>query len=127
MFDLLRFALQVLIFSVASLFVIYLTIRFIVAAISKVQKTKPVDFDVLLGILYSMIEAELQAYEMEIFNNRSGISNSNYANFFEDICETINNHISEDFLIMMDHYISRDFTYTLIARKVKSYLNSKVI
>ena len=83
-------------------------------------------FDTLLGILLSMISVELDLYEKEIFNDRMGITNANFANFMQDICSAINSHISPDFMRMITVYVTEDFVYTLIAKKVKAYLASKV-
>lgn len=83
-------------------------------------------FDTLLGILLSMISVELDLYEKEIFNDRMGITNANFANFMQDICSAINSHISPDFMRMITVYVTEDFVYTLITKKVKAYLVSKV-
>ena len=83
------------------------------------------DFSTLLEILMAMINVELQLYENEIFSDRQGITNSNFTNFYTDICTSIEQHISPDFMKAITIFVTEDFVYTLIARKVKAYLVSK--
>lgn len=96
----------------------------------KTKKTIPdsqvSDFATLLEILLAMINLELQLYETEIFSNREGITNSNFTNFYNDICNSVEQHISADFMQKITVYVTEDFVYTLIARKVKAYLVDKV-
>lgn len=84
-------------------------------------------FSSLLSILHSIIEVEITMYEQNIFNERGGLTNSNFMNFYEDICQSIESHLSPDLIAMMTQYVTEDFIYTLIARKVKAYLTSKVV
>jgi len=84
------------------------------------------DFGNLIEILHGMIAIELDLYEKEIFSDREGITNANFKNFYHDLCLSIQEHISEDFMKAITVYITEEFVYTLIARKVKSYLASKV-
>lgn len=84
------------------------------------------DFATLLDILLAMINLELQLYENEIFTDREGITNSNFNNFYTDICNSVEQHISDDFMQKITVYVTEDFVYTLIARKVKAYLVDKV-
>ena len=93
---------------------------------SSIHEAQVSDFPTLLEILLAMIDIELQLYENEIFNDREGITNSNFNNFYQDICESIETHISPEFMSMMTVYVTEEFVYTLIARKVKAYLVTKV-
>ena len=88
---------------------------------------KPETFDNLISILHSMIEIEIDLYETNIFKDRDGITNSNFDNYYNDMCDSIISHISDDFMAQLQVYVTEDFIYTLIARKVKIYLVSKIV
>ena len=112
------------------IFVMVLLILFIIMAyVNKVIKRRhrpQINFDTLLEILLSMISVELDLYESEIFNDRTGLTNANFTNFMQDICRAIESHISPEFMQMITVYVTEDFVYTLITKKVKAYLVSKV-
>lgn len=114
-------------FVVVVIIIAYLLVTSFIHSYYKDMKYCKVEsFDVLLSILHSIIEVELQIYETNIFQDRNGLTNSNYANFYNDLCKTIMSHISKDMIEMLKIYVTEEFIYTLIARKVKAYLNSKV-
>lgn len=112
------------------IFVMVLLILFIIMAyVNKVIKRRhqpQINFDTLLEILLSMVSVELDLYEREIFNDRTGLTNANFTNFMQDICGAIESHISPEFMQMITVYVTEDFVYTLITKKVKAYLVSKV-
>lgn len=104
----------------------YIVYSFYVKAKTETRNVEVGDFSTLLEILMAMINVELQLYENEIFSDRQGITNSNFTNFYNDICYSIEQHISPDFMKSITIFVTEDFVYTLIARKVKAYLASKV-
>lgn len=116
-------ALIVLLLLIIFAYVVY---SFYVKAKTETRNVEVGDFSTLLEILMAMINVELQLYENEIFSDRQGITNSNFTNFYNDICYSIEQHISPDFMKSITIFVTEDFVYTLIARKVKAYLASKV-
>lgn len=80
----------------------------------------------LLEILNAMIDLELGIYESNIFTERGGLTNANFANFHEDICYSIEQHLSPIFMEMITQYYTEEYVYTIISNKVKRYLASKV-
>lgn len=100
--------------------------KMIIRDIVNIKNTTSESFEVLLSILYSMIAVELDTYEKNIFQDGRGVTNSNFTNFFGDICRTIEYDISSDFMKSITRYVSEEFVYTLIAKKVKAYLTTKI-
>lgn len=85
------------------------------------------DFNELIDILKGIISIEIDLYETNIFKDREGITNANFDNFYKDMCESIEKNISAEFMNEITKYVTIDFVYTLIARKIKTYLVSKVV
>lgn len=120
------FCAKAMIILVLLMIISYFIYTLYVKAKSNTQDVQVSDFSTLLEILMAMINVELQLYENEIFADRQGITNSNFTNFYNDICNSIEQHISPDFMKAITIFVTEDFVYTLIARKVKAYLASKV-
>lgn len=91
------------------------------------QSLEGTSFSDLMDILKGIIAIEIDLYETNIFKDREGITNSNFDNFYKDMCESIEKNISEEFMNEITKYVTIDFVYTLIARKIKVYLASKVV
>lgn len=91
------------------------------------QSLEGTSFSDLMDILKGIIAIEIDLYETNIFKDREGITNSNFDNFYKDMCESIEKNISEEFMNEITKYVTIDFVYTLIARKIKVYLTSKVV
>ena len=111
-------------------FVIFL-IAYIIASLirkhyKKIKYSVPESFATLIEILHAIIELEINVFETNIFSDREGITNSNFSNYYTEMCNTIRNHLSDDFMEMITVYVTEEFVYTLIARKVKAYLVSKI-
>ena len=106
---------------------IWFTCKQIISTKKKLVDSTVSDFPTLLEILLATIDIELQLYETEIFNDREGITNANFANFYQDICSSIEQHLSPEFITLITKYVTEEFVYTLIARKVKAYLVTKVV
>ena len=91
------------------------------------QSLEGTNFSDLMDILKGIIAIEIDLYETNIFKDREGITNSNFDNFYKDMCESIEKNISIEFMNEITKYVTIDFVYTLIARKIKVYLTSKVL
>lgn len=120
------FLAKVMIIVCAVMFIGWYLMHLYVKIKKSIPDSQVSDFATLLEILLAMINLELQLYETEIFSNREGITNSNFTNFYNDICNSVEQHISDDFMKKITVYVTEDFVYTLIARKVKAYLVDKV-
>lgn len=114
------------------MFFIFITITFIgiMAFIKSKNQSNGIegtDFNELIDILKGIISIEIDLYETNIFKDREGITNANFDNFYKDMCESIEKNISAEFMNEITKYVTIDFVYTLIARKIKTYLVSKVV
>ncbi len=82
--------------------------------------------DIILT-LTAMINTELQLWENDIFKENQGIgNNAQYENFYNEICSSIIDSLSETFFENAEKYMQRDAVITIIARRVKNFLNEHV-
>ncbi len=84
------------------------------------------DFGTLMQILTATIKTELDLYEDDIFSNKGGITNSNFDNYYNDLCLRIINSLSKQFIDQLTQYITYETIVRYIARSVKKYLSEKV-
>lgn len=84
------------------------------------------DFTTLLAILHSIINLELDLYDSDVFSNAYSINNSQFENFYKDLCSNIRNNISDDYMREMTKYIKEDAVIKIISRNVKKYLTDKI-
>ena len=105
----------------ASLFIFF---KFIYST-HKIKITET-SFNELMSILNIMIKTEIDLYENNVFNTKGSITNSNFENYYNDMCDSIINNISSDFFDKMSVYINKDAIVTFIARTVKTYLAGKI-
>lgn len=84
------------------------------------------DFTTLLAILHSIINLELELYDSDVFSNAYSINNSQFENFYKDLCSNIRNNISDDYMREMTKYIKEDAVIKIISRNVKKYLTDKI-
>lgn len=84
------------------------------------------DFGTLMQILTATIKTELDLYEDDIFSNKGGITNSNFDNYYNDLCLRIINSLSKQFIDQLTTYITYETIIRYIARSVKKYLSEKV-
>lgn len=116
------------------IFFIYLLILITVAYYELYQYKKWVarkmpiqnDFGTLMQILTATIKTELDLYENDIFSNKGGITNSNFDNYYNDLCLRIVNSLSKQFIDQLTVYITYETIVRYIARSVKKYLSEKV-
>jgi hypothetical protein len=90
------------------------------------SKSYSATFPDLINILTIIINTEIDLYEKNVFNTRAALTNSNFENYYKDICTSINQNLSPDFLDKLSRYITIDAIYTYITRTVKIYLTSKI-
>lgn len=85
-----------------------------------------VSFQELLIALNAAINTELELWEKDVFVNTKSITNSNFDNYYEEITTHIIRSLSPIFFINMGKYITEDAVVTIIGRKTKEYLTSKI-
>lgn len=83
-------------------------------------------FDVLYGILSTIITSEIKLYESNIFENRKAITNSNYDNFYRDLTNRIIRKISPTLMKELQHYVTEEMIISMVARTVQVYLSDQV-
>jgi hypothetical protein len=83
-------------------------------------------FSELIDILSVTINSELDLYERNVFNTKGAITNSNFDNYYYDICESIQGDLSDIFIIQMRRYLNEDAIYSMITRQVRIYLTNKI-
>ena len=119
--------IMLILFMIFLVFGIIGLVVFIKKSIENRRSIEGTSFDDLLNILKGIISIEIDLYENNIFKDREGITNANFDNFYKDMCESIEKNISPEFMTEITKYVTIDFVYTLIARKIKTYLASKVV
>lgn len=90
------------------------------------KKTATLDFESLIAILTATIKTELDLYEKDIFRSKGAITNSNFDNYYNDLCHRIISNLSKSFINQITIYITYDAVVTYIARSVKMYLTDKI-
>ena len=83
-------------------------------------------FAELLDILIVIINSEFDQYEKEIFFLKGSLTNSNFNNFYDDICNKVIDAVSEDLYLQLERYVTREYIIAIIARRVKEYLREKI-
>ena len=81
----------------------------------------------LLIALNAMINTELDLWKDDVFNDNKGVANnSQYENYYHEICGKILDSISTIFYDNIEKYITSEAVVSIIGRKVKNFLNTYV-
>lgn len=73
------------------------------------------------------INTEFELWEKDVFVDESGIgNNSQYENYYNEICMNIINSLSDAYFANAEKYIKKDAIVTIIARQTKNFLNKHV-
>lgn len=83
-------------------------------------------FETLLDALSVIVNTEIIVYEHSLFKTKETITNSNYENFYKDICNAIFKSMSEDLYEQLSHYITKEGIAEIVCQHVQDYLQSKV-
>lgn len=89
-------------------------------------KRADASFETLISILTLIVNTEITVYEHSLFREKAAITNSNYENFYNDICNAIFKSIPEEFYQQITHYITKEGVAEIICQLVQDYLQSKV-
>lgn len=106
--------------------IVYLMKDPIVQMMKFQNNIEDIDFTTLLAILHSIINLELELYDSDVFSNSYSINNSQFENFYKDLCFNIRNNISDDYMREMTKYIKEDAVIKIISRSVKKYLTDRI-
>lgn len=85
-----------------------------------------VSFQELLLALNAAIQTEFDLWEKDVFVDKKAITNSNFENYYMEMTDHIINSLSPIFFINMSKYITEDAVVSIIGRKTKEYLTSKI-
>lgn len=85
-----------------------------------------VSFQELLLALNAAIQTEFDLWEKDVFVDKGSITNSNFENYYNEITYHIINSLSPIFFVNMGKYITEDAIISIIGRKTKEYLTSKI-
>lgn len=90
-------------------------------------KVSDVSFQELLLALNAAIQTELELWERNVFKSKGAITNSNFENYYNEISMHIAKSLSPTFYLNIGKYISEDAVISIIGRKTREYLASKII
>lgn len=79
-----------------------------------------------LSVLNAIIQTEFDAYDQDIFSHKGSITNSNFDNYYKQLCNTIINNLNPGFIDQLGQIYTKDAIYGLIARRVKVFLTGKI-
>lgn len=85
-----------------------------------------VSFQELLLALNAAIQTEFDLWEKDVFVNKHAITNSNFENYYIEMTDHIIKSLSPIFFINIGKYITEDAVISIIGRKTKEYLTSKI-
>lgn len=85
-----------------------------------------VSFQELLIALNAAIQTEFELWEKDVFVDKKAITNSNFDNYYMEITNQIIKSLSPIFFVNIGKYISEEAVVSIIGRKTKEFLVSKV-
>lgn len=83
-------------------------------------------FQELVLTLNIAIQTELDLWEKDVFVDKNAISNSNFENYYHEITTHILKSLSPIFFKKISQYITEDAVISIVGRKTKEYLVSKI-
>ena len=85
-----------------------------------------VSFQELLIALNAEIQTEFELWEKDVFVDKKAITNSNFDNYYMEITNQIIKSLSPIFFVNIGKYISEEAVVSIIGRKTKEFLVTKV-
>ena len=85
-----------------------------------------VSFQELLIALNAAIQTEFELWEKDVFVDKKAITNSNFDNYYMEITNQIIKSLSPIFFVNIGKYISEEAVVSIIGRKTKEFLVTKV-
>lgn len=83
-------------------------------------------FEELILALNAVIQTEFDLWEKNVFVDKKSITNSNFENFYTEISLQIYKSLSPIFFRNISRYITEDAVASIIGRKTKEYLITKI-
>lgn len=83
-------------------------------------------FQELVLTLNIAIQTELDLWEKDVFVDKNAITNSNFENYYHEITTHILKSLSPIFFKKISQYITEDAVISIVGRKTKEYLVSKI-
>ena len=84
------------------------------------------EFSELLIALNAAINTEFELWDKDVFVNKKALTNSNFDNFYHEMTDAIIRSLSPIFFKKMTQYITEEAIISIIGRKTKEYLASKI-
>ena len=84
------------------------------------------EFSELLIALNAAINTEFELWDKDVFVNKKALTNSNFDNFYHEMTDAIIRSLSPIFFKKMTQYITEEAIISIIVRKTKEYLASKI-
>ena len=84
------------------------------------------EFSELLIALNAAINTEFELWEKDVFVSKKAITNSNFDNYYHEMTSSIIQSLSPIFFKKMNQYITEEAVVSIIGRKTKEYLTSKL-
>ena len=84
------------------------------------------EFSELLIALNAAINTEFELWEKDVFTSKKSITNSNFDNYYHEMTNAIIQSLSPIFFKKMNQYITEEAIVSIIGRKTKEYLTSKI-
>lgn len=83
----------------------------------------------LLTALNSVIENQIELYTKSVFEGgkKKIASNSQFENYYRDLCNRILDDLSPEFFDRMSFFMKKEAVVALICRTVKAYLSTNVL
>lgn len=83
-------------------------------------------FDEMMSILNLTVRSEMDLYDRTILRFKGHINNSNYVNFYNDMCNHIFARIPKSFYVSMQRYITQEAIAEIITQSVQEFLVTKI-
>ena len=83
-------------------------------------------FEELIMTLNLVINTEIELWEKDVFSNKGAITNSNFENFYIEISTHILDTLSPTFYHNIERYITEEMVASIVGRKTKEYLTTKI-
>lgn len=105
---------------------VVISVYIIEMKIKSKSKRTDTSFESLIEILTLIVNTEITVYEHSLFREKAAITNANYENFYNDICNAIFRAIPDEFYNQITHYITKAGVVEIVCQLVQDYLQSKV-
>jgi len=114
----------IILITIAILTIIFVSTKYFLPVYK--MKISEVSFLELLQALNAIVQTELDIWENNVFEDKGALTNSNFENYYDEISVHIIKSLSPTFFLNIGKYLSEDAVVSIIGRKVREYLVSKI-